>query len=174
MQYREGISSYIAQHLSKPFVLHIDVFAYELDDNTVLFRYIITKRGKHKIMEYVFAGKLSEPDSNPRHVRAGSSALVDMALTDPFRFNAKRVFKGLTQWGYTYHHRWMRDLAWSIPMPKGFTRRSIKFHSFACPDHDPTQGFKNWYAAKPRRARRPHGWRDMVKDPVTGEYRAAQ
>lgn len=146
MLYRKGLSTYFHRIISKNTVLHVDVFAYLINEDLVLFRYVTTTggRGQH-LQEFVFAARPSEPDTRPAQVPTNSMLITDLELSDPVRFNTLERVKTYGRWATQYHHNFMRVIADTIPLSEGHRRRSVKFHYFACPDHDPTQGFKNFY-----------------------------
>lgn len=161
LRFRPEPNKYWRPRLCRTDVMHVDTFLYLPGDNLAVFRMVITSGGKgDTVRQYVFvAERLStEP---PKSVPSNHTLVTDLELLDPVRANSidRRATWG--RWVTQYHHRYLRDLATELPLGE-YKRRSVKFHYFACPDHNPAQGFANFYQGKRPTQPVAGNWRDLL------------
>lgn len=147
---RPGLSQYIERITNKASVMHVDVFGYDVGEGLVLIEYRLSKGGKHHIRNLYFVCTLGDY-SEPKALRSDHILVVDSRLLGGILFNAKIRVARWGDWATSYHHMHLRDLANAIPLEAGTRRRSVKFHYWGCPDHNPADGFANWW--RPNRAK---------------------
>lgn len=144
---RPWLSEYWVRRVLRKDSLLIDVTAYDLG-SAFVFKYSLSNGGTGQVVRdfyFVTSGYLT--DGPPCQAQAGAAILTDIALLDPIRFNTLPLNRQRADWATMYHHRYLRHLATEYPLPPGYVRRSIRFWYFTNPDHNPIQGFKNWWVA---------------------------
>lgn len=153
---RPWASSYVYRRIRSETCLHIDVFAYlitwkGLDHVAIRYQMRRGGRGADPVRELVFLIEYRTIGlavfTEPKQIRSDHPALVDMYMSDPVLLNG-RERRAYADWYTTYHHRHLRDIAMHYPVNDlGCTSRSVRFHYFTAPDHNPSEGFSNWYTA---------------------------
>lgn len=148
---RDLASTYVKRRIMDNSVLHMDIFAYPLHgvaSADVAIKYEFRRGGRGDPLSVMWFAIKTQDNSEPRQIPANHIAFVDLELSDPIRMTAKPRERAVAEWFTDYHHAQLRDIAMLYPVSAfGCTKRSVRFHYFTAPDHDPRHGFKNWYSA---------------------------
>lgn len=154
---RQFASTYVWRRIRSYDCLHIDVFIYPIsymgrDYYAVSYDMRPGGKGVEPIRQLVFMVDPLDWSKEPKQISPSHAALTDMHIGQPVLMTSrdKRDIAGAFT---AYHHNWLRDIAVSYPVSSLQCKsHSIRFHYFTAPDHDPTQGFRNWFAPQLRRA----------------------
>lgn len=145
MQLRPYASTYVLRRIQHSTCLHIDITAYEISLNSYVIKYELRRGGKGSPVLELWFYVGADTWSGPVQLPATHPYVLDAQLTEPVLMTG-RDRRAIAQAFTEYHHKYLRDIATQYPIEAQDCRtRSVVFHYFVKPDHDPAQGFANWY-----------------------------